>query len=165
MKMMFGGEIPGAFKSVIVELFKGIDITYGGGEQEGEGKEKGLLAAVREEIDPAKLFFGDFGMLEVDEDASSIEKRRRNGMTMDCFRKGWLVNPTKTAAANANGENGNGVAGGGGPGKRWRRCARCAAVTEDVLTPRQALQWLVMQQRRCFCSGHWDTLAVGEMVA
>ena len=165
---MLGGEIPGAFKSVIVELFRGIDISNGGGDQEGEGKEKGLLAAVREEIDPAKLFFGDFGMLEVDEDASSMEKRRRNGMTMDCFRKDWLVNPVKTAAAdanaNANEENGNGVAGGGAR-KRWRRCARCAAVTEDVLTQRHALQWLVMQQRRCLCSGYWNTLAVGEMVA
>jgi mediator of RNA polymerase II transcription subunit 16 len=181
IKMLFGGSFPDAFKSVIVELFK----------------KEGLLDAVKEEIEPAKLFFADFTMLEVDEDAVSVGKRRALGRTMDCFQKRWLLNPEKillspsssAAAAAATGAEGSssqtgnanaslgaaqdgggvgsgGLMGAGGrQGARWRRCARCAAVMEDVLTQRVALQWLVMQQRRCFCSGYWDTLAPGEALA
>ena len=153
IKMLFGGQFPDAFQSVIVELFR----------------KEGLLNSVRQEIEPAKLFFADFSLLEVDEDTVSVTKRKRAGMTMDCFRKAWLVNPKKPAKNGqdvANGEKERVVNGAGGrQGARWRRCARCAAVMEDVLTQRQALQWLVMQQRRCFCSGYWDTLAPGDSIA
>jgi mediator of RNA polymerase II transcription subunit 16, fungi type len=184
IKMLFGGAIPDTFKSVIVELFR----------------EEGLLDAVRDEIEPARLFFADFAMLEVDDDVRSVRERRRRGMTMDCFRKTWLANPAtgkkdgspsgpsaaavaarvNSGGANTNGTNGTttgagtpaatavtatgagaGGAGAGtaGPGPvRWRRCARCAAVMEDVLSNRQVLQWMVMQQRRCFCGGHWETI-------
>lgn len=131
--IVLGGALPEAFKGVIVELFK----------------DRGLLDAVREEIEPARLFFADYALLEVEEGGVG---RRKEGVTMDCFRKGWLANPGK----------GEGV---GRQGARWRRCARCTAVMEDVLNPRQALQWLVMQQRRCFCSGYWDTLNAGETMA
>ena len=155
--MLLGGSLPEAFKPVIVELFR----------------KEGLLDSVREEIEPAKLFFADFAMLEVDEDAVSVGKRKRSHMTMDSFRKGWLTNPKK----DTNGESGvNGTsdgsavvlgaaAAGGRQTARWRRCARCAAVMEDVLSQRQALQWLIMQQRRCFCSGYWNTLEPGRTVA
>lgn len=152
--MLFGGSIPDAFKPVIVELFR----------------KEGFLDSVREEIEPANLFFADFAMLEVDEDAVSVGKRKRSGMTMDSFRKGWLVNPKKEDAENGNGTADNGGSGGvlgqaGRQSARWRRCARCAAVMEDVLSQRQALQWLIMQQRRCFCSGYWNTLETGRTVA
>ncbi|KAK2624763.1 hypothetical protein QTJ16_005956 [Diplocarpon rosae] len=150
-KMLFGGSIPDALKSVIVELFR----------------PEGLLAAVQEEIEPAKLFFADFTMLEVDEDRASIERRRKLNTTMDGFRKGWLANPvTKADATEASAREFRGLATGSGrQGARWRRCARCAAVMEDIIPQRQALQWLVMQQRRCYCSGYWDTLAPGARVA
>ena len=176
IKMLLGSSFPDMFKNVIVELFR----------------KEGLLDAVKDEIEPARLFFADFTMLEVDEDPISIAKRKALGKTMDCFQKRWLVNPEKKAltsssagasgpegpslAGNVNGglgtaQDGSAVGGGGlmgaggRQGARWRRCARCAAVMEDVLTQRTALQWLVMQQRRCFCSGYWDTLAPGETVA
>ena len=167
IKMLFGGSFPEAFKPVIVELFKN----------------GGLLDAVKEDIDPSKLFFADFTMLEVDEDENSVRSRKALGKTMDCFRKGWLIDPPKKPAGQAHGNghvavaipqeaiaatasaSGGLMGGGGKQGARWRRCARCAAVMEDVLTNRQALQWLVMQQRRCFCSGYWDTLAPGETAA
>ena len=118
----------------------------------------------------ADLFFADFEILEVDEEGVMLEKRRGKGMTMDCFRKAWLLNPVKgqfenRPAAAGPGSGAEGSALLGRQGARWRRCARCAAVMEDVLTQRQALQWLVMQQRRCFCSGFWDTLLPGELVA
>ena len=151
--MLFGGSLPDAFKPVIVELFR----------------KEGLLDSVREEIEPAKLFFADFSMLEVDEDAVSVAKRRRSHMSMDSFKKGWLANPKKKKeienGVHEVGEGASGAAPGGRQSPRWRRCARCAAVMEDVLNQRQALQWLIMQQRRCFCSGYWDTLEPGRMVA
>ena len=135
------------------------------------GKATGLLAQVREEIDPAKLWFADFEMLEVDEDAFSVGKRKQGAMTMDCFRKTWLQSPERKQQTLAENGNANGeadaarVANGSGSGKttKWRRCARCTAVMEDLLSSKPALQWLVMQQRRCYCSGHWDYIAPGQM--
>lgn len=155
--MLLGGALPEAFKPVIVELFR----------------KEGLLDSVREEIEPAKLFFADFAMLEVDEDPVSVGKRKRSHMTMDSFRKAWLLNPKKEAnggdgakkAAEASGTVMEAALSGGRQSLRWRRCARCAAVMEDVLSQRQALQWLIMQQRRCFCSGYWNTLEPGRTVA
>jgi mediator of RNA polymerase II transcription subunit 16 len=149
IKMLFGGEFPEAFKPVIVELFK----------------PEGLLEAVREDIEPAKLFFADFSLLEVNEDKTSLAKRKASNMTMDCFRKNWLPNPKKGAKKNHNDQSDGSTSTNRKQLARWRRCARCAAVIEDVLTERRALQWLIMQQRRCFCGGYWDTLSVGEMVA
>lgn len=155
IKMLFGGTFPESFKSVIVELFR----------------KEGLLQGVRNEIDPAKLYFADFEILEVDEDPASLRTRKAKNRTMDFFQKTWLANPTKssTRSRGAAGEEGDLLPGGGNtaarPATRWRRCARCAAVMEDVITTRAALQWLVMQQRRCFCGGYWDTLVPGQTVA
>jgi mediator of RNA polymerase II transcription subunit 16 len=163
IKMLFGGEIPAAFKPVIVELFKGIDGDSTGGENTGAGGEVGLLESVRQEIDPAKLWFADFSMLEVDEDEIEVGKRKKAGKIMDCFRKTWLLLDTVKEKGNAGEEKG-GKEDSAGNGKRWRRCARCAAVMEDVLSHRNALQWLVMQQRRCYCSGYWDTFTGSEGV-
>ena len=153
IKMLFGGPFPEAFKTVIVELFR----------------EGGLLSGVRDEIDPARLFFADFTMLEVDEDDDyGLRQRKKSGRTMDSFRKVWLQKPGKKGVADgqANGVVNvhRNVSVGAGGGGRWRRCNRCAAVMEDVLSQRHALQWLVMQQRRCFCSGYWTTLAPGDTV-
>ncbi|ESZ94032.1 hypothetical protein SBOR_5610 [Sclerotinia borealis F-4128] len=196
IKMLFGGEIPTAFKPVIIELFAGVQDNEKNGHNTATGANGGIgyLSSVRLEIDPANLWFADFTMLEVDEDEESITKRRNSRLTMDCFRKTWLNNPPKISqSSSANKLLGDGrdkdnnvnsllTSTGPGPGitgsaygiaapgstaaaRRWRRCARCAAVMEDVLSQRPALQWLVMQQRRCFCSGYWDTLVGGEMVA
>ncbi|KAH8662907.1 mediator of RNA polymerase-like protein II transcription subunit 16 [Tricladium varicosporioides] len=153
IKMLFGGQFPDAFKMVIVELFK----------------REGLLENVRDDIEPAKLFFADFTLLEVDEDAVSVARRKNAGLTMDCFRKAWLENPKKKLQhADSKDAEKDGANGGNANGRqvaRWRRCARCAAVMEDMLSERRALQWLIMQQRRCFCSGYWDTLNPGQTVA
>ncbi|KAL2067489.1 hypothetical protein VTL71DRAFT_1914 [Oculimacula yallundae] len=143
IKMHCGSSFPDAFKGVIVDLFR----------------EGGLLASVKEEIEPSKLFFADFEGLEVEEGVELARKKGR-GRTMDCFRKTWLVNP---AGSGGGGGNGNGE-GSGGRQAKWRTCVRCTAVMEDVVSPRHALQWLVMQQRKCPCSGYWYTFAPGEVV-
>ncbi|THV55740.1 hypothetical protein BGAL_0004g00630 [Botrytis galanthina] len=205
IKMLLGGEIPTAFKAVIIDLFRGVQDNEPKTQNDlgANAAAPGYLSSVRLEIDPANLWFADFSMLEVDEDEESVAKRKGSGVTMDCFRKTWLINPPPTSSksslhkaiengnpvdkdnslptiqgmatpqgaggsGNTNGSangNANGGPGSGNTTKRWRRCARCAAVMEDVLSQRPALQWLVMQQRRCFCGGYWDTLVNGEMVA
>ncbi|KAI9644713.1 Mediator of RNA polymerase II transcription subunit 16 [Ciborinia camelliae] len=103
----------------------------------------------------------------------SSSKTLENGTTGDPTSS--LLAPMITGGAGSGAAYGvaapSGVGGTNGTttttttAKRWRRCARCAAVMEDVLNQRAALQWLVMQQRRCFCGGYWDTLVGGEMVA
>jgi mediator of RNA polymerase II transcription subunit 16 len=149
IKMLFGGALPDNFKTVIVELFR----------------KEGLLDAVRAEIEPARLFFANFAILQVDDDPLSIRDRKRSRLTMDCFRKAWLAPPPKKLPGAA--AEGTEAAAGGTPGAvaqpaKWRRCARCSAVMEDIVSQRQVLQWMVMQQRRCFCGGHWETLELGE---
>jgi mediator of RNA polymerase II transcription subunit 16 len=153
IKLLFGGAIPDTFKGVIAELFR----------------KEGLLDAVRDGIEPARLFFANFAMLEVDDDAVSLRERKKSKLTMDCFRKTWLTNPPKkqgavNGAANGNGNAAatNGTVDAAATPARWRRCARCAAVMEDMLSTRKVLQWMVMQQRRCFCGGHWETFDPGD---
>jgi len=135
--------IPDAFKPVIVTVFR----------------KEGLLDSIRGEIDLPKLFFADFSILEVDEDEWSIEQRKKKNMTMDGFRKIWLPNPKKSDAVAATNKADQNTKT---PPPRWKRCARCASVMDDVLTQRHSLSWLAMQQRRCFCGGYWDNLAPGK---
>ena len=135
--------IPDCFKTVIVGIFR----------------KEGLLDSIRGEIDLPKLFFADFSILEVDEDEWSIDQRKKKNMTMDGFRKIWLPNPKKLDAVLATTKADQGAKG---PPPRWKRCARCASVMDDVLSQRHSLSWLTMQQRRCFCGGYWDNLAPGK---
>lgn len=155
IKMLFGGPFPEAFKSVIEQIFmKG-----------------GLLDTLQDEIDEGRLFFADFTNLEVDEDVASIKRKKQMNLTMDCFKKVWLQNPIRLPDDSSNSAKTEKLSGleiqasGKRQGLRWRRCTRCAAVSEDILLQRPSLQWLIMQQRRCFCSGYWSTLPVGETVA
>ena len=155
-KMLYGGAFPDSFKAVIIDLYR----------------QEGLLENVRNDLDPAKLFFADFDILEIDEDATSIQARKSKNRTMDSFKKTWLTNAPHTPTNSKKNRpkeksSGEDTASSSSlaAAKRWRRCPRCAAVMEDVVTTRAVLQWLVMQQRRCFCGGYWYTLAVGDGAA
>lgn len=144
IKMLFGGSFPDAFKPVIVELYK---------------PDTGLLAKLDADVEPAYLFFADFTMLEVHDDKKEVTKRKKMGKTMDCFRKTWVNNPVRVIERlGADGTAGQRQT-------RWRRCARCASVMEEVVVPGRGMNWFMVQQRRCFCSGYWNSLAVGEKVA
>lgn len=155
IKLLFGGPIPDPLKPVIVELFK----------------KDGILEMVREEIDESRLFFADFTMLEVDDDRASLKKRGKMNLVMDCFKKLWLQKPLKETGDDINdlmagkSENLSTRVAGKRQELKWRRCTRCAAISEDALVQRPPLQWLVMQQRRCFCSGYWSTLNSAESLA
>ncbi|RKF72818.1 Mediator of RNA polymerase II transcription subunit 16 [Golovinomyces cichoracearum] len=153
-KLLFGGPFPDAFKPVIVEIFK----------------KGGLLEILREEIDEGRLFFDDFSMLEIDEEEANLKKMKQMNMTMDCFKKLWLKKPCAKIAGNDTSCAVNDKFEDLGTRVsekqqelKWRRCTRCASVSEDAVIQRQSLQWLVMQQRRCFCSGYWCTISPGEV--
>ncbi|KAG8421306.1 Mediator of RNA polymerase II transcription subunit 16 [Metarhizium acridum] len=102
------------------------------------------LPAFRKLTDPAKLFFADFELLEVQDDRSSLAARKAKGVHVDIFKRTELR--------------------GGRGTSRWRRCTRCTAVMEDVFGSRPGFTFVLAQQRKCSCSGYWALLPKGKLV-
>lgn len=102
------------------------------------------VPALRKVADPAKLFFADFELLGVQEDKRSLAARRAKGVYVDMFKKVELRS--------------------GSGGARWRRCARCASVMEDVFGSRPGYTFVLGQQRKCSCGGYWALLPKGKLV-
>ncbi|KAI5466333.1 mediator complex, subunit Med16 [Mariannaea sp. PMI_226] len=97
------------------------------------------LKAFRNLTDPAQLFFADYDLLEVQDDKRSLAAKKAKGMMyVDVFNRMELKTST---------------------GRQWRRCCRCAAVMEDVFGSRPGFTFVLGQQRKCSCSGHWSLLA------
>jgi mediator of RNA polymerase II transcription subunit 16 len=100
------------------------------------------LKAFRNLTDPAQLFFADYDLLEVQDDRRSLAAKKAKGMTfVDVFKR-VQVKPT--------------------PAQQWRRCTRCAAVMEDVFGSRPGYTFVLGQQRKCACSGHWALLPLDK---
>lgn len=93
------------------------------------------LAAFRAQMDPAAIFFSDFELIGVLDDDISLAARKASGVELDLFRKVELRKDT--------------------PGQVVRRCARCTAVMEDVYVGKAGFSFILSQQRRCSCAGHW----------
>lgn len=163
LKMLFGGPLPPSLAPVIVELYTGLEVLGSGdgvvrSRIIGDPSNKGLLQQVRTEIDSAKLWFTDFTLLEVEEDAYSVRQRRAQARTIDCFRKIWLPAAIGSSTKKSSPALPLPLPLPSTTTLRLRRCARCTATMEELMTSRPALQWLVMQQRRCFCGGFWTTV-------
>ncbi|KAG5979821.1 hypothetical protein E4U54_006870 [Claviceps lovelessii] len=103
-----------------------------------------LLPNYRKLIDPAKLFFADFELLGVQDDPVSLAARESRGVYVDLFKR-VALRPKRR-------------------GNRWRRCARCASVMEDVFGSRPGYAFVLAQQRKCSCGGHWALLSKGKLV-
>lgn len=95
----------------------------------------------RKTLDPAKLFFGSFDVLDIKEDKRNVDKVRMSHL--DTFTKAKL-------RMNQN--------------EQWRRCTRCASVMEELVPKSPGLTFLMNHQRRCPCSGTWAVLPVGKLV-
>ncbi len=172
MKMLFGGALPAALVPAMRHIFTT------------------LLPALRSGTDPGKLFFSDFSLLALDPvtTPSSTNSpsptppeptlaglldpdRRQQGKkaadlqriahTIDIFQR---IPITLGQEAVDGPVNENGVREKARYVKRWRRCARCTAVMEDYLSQRPAVQFLVLQERRCFCAGTWNLLTGKQIV-
>ncbi|RCI15524.1 hypothetical protein L249_3518 [Ophiocordyceps polyrhachis-furcata BCC 54312] len=100
------------------------------------------VGAFRELTDPAALFFADYSMLGLLDDEMSLSARRASSVSIDLFRKIELK------------------PGGLRPGRR--RCARCTAVMEDVYVSKAGFTFILSQQRRCSCAGHWTLPVEGK---
>ena len=113
------------------------------------------LANFRATVDPAKIFFKDYGLLEVATDSdASLEKKRAAGNYVDMFRK-VSMSPADVAGRS---EGGGTVAGVPVWSGQWRRCVRCASVMEDVVSQRPGFTYVLSQQRKCACGGSWGLL-------
>jgi mediator of RNA polymerase II transcription subunit 16, fungi type len=157
--MLFGGAIPDELATAVANLFVS------------------LLPTLRSGIDLAKLYFHDFSLLALDpvSDPNSLANantpcqnnsasNKRFAHTIDIFQR---IPITLGLERNEGGSSiiGSAERGVVTPIKRWRRCARCAATMEDVTSQRPAVQFLIIQQRRCFCGGNWDIIAGKQVVA
>ncbi|OAA61254.1 RNA polymerase 2 mediator complex subunit [Niveomyces insectorum RCEF 264] len=125
------------------------------------------LRAFRAQTDPAKLYFADYSILEVEDDEHSLRTRRMRHSHVDVFKRVELTMPTSGMSGHGGGGGGGGggVGGGGGGGGSggadatawpptglgatglWRRCARCTAIMEDVAGLRPAYMFVLAQQR------------------
>jgi len=165
--MVVTGTIPAFFDPVLVRLVTGIvQELRNKGLQEGE------------------LYFSNFYHLGIGAHPAENEARNRDGRRAVCVPiwGGGVWSPVggpRDAGANKvagaggwggeggrNGEGGvhgrvgkNGKAVGvvrvGGKEIKLRRCARCAAVMEDVPQTRERSGWIANLQRLCFCGGVW----------
>ncbi|RSL56616.1 hypothetical protein CEP53_006736 [Fusarium sp. AF-6] len=103
------------------------------------------LPAFRSSTDPSRLFFANYDLLEVQDDEHSLAEKKARGMFyVDVFKR-MEIKPS--------------------PNRQWRRCTRCAAVMEDVFGSRPGFTFVLGQQRKCSCSGHWTLLPKGKPVS
>ncbi|KAG5914069.1 hypothetical protein E4U53_004717 [Claviceps sorghi] len=102
------------------------------------------LPNYRKLIDPAKLFFADFDLLGVQDDRASLAARETKAAYVDLFKRVPL-RPSRRSS-------------------RWRRCTRCTSVMEDVFGSRPGYAFVLAQQRKCSCGGHWALLPKGKLV-
>jgi mediator of RNA polymerase II transcription subunit 16 len=152
-QVLFGGPLPIEMAVTIARIFHS------------------ELPKLRNVIDPSKLFFHDFSILglpapkapmgpgfplpgttKADEIAAEADAVYRVTHTLDVFSRVPIQLGTEH-------EEGHGLEMSGPRlGRRWRRCTRCAAAMDDIISQRPAVQFLIMQQRRCYCSGNWDIM-------
>ncbi|KPM43886.1 hypothetical protein AK830_g2704 [Neonectria ditissima] len=100
------------------------------------------LRAFRNLTDPSRLFFANYDLLEAQDDKRSLAAKKAAGMMyVDVFKR-LEIKPGS---------------------KQWRRCTRCSGVMVDVFGSRPGFTFVLGQQRRCSCGGHWTLLQKGKL--
>lgn len=120
------------------------------------------LPAFKTLSDPAKLFFADYGLLEMDDLPRLLEARRASRRYVDVFRRIEMTAPPDSDHKEGRGDE---QQQSGDHDTQWRRCVRCAAVMEDVNGLRPGFTFVLSQQRRCSCGGNWAVLPKGALVS
>ncbi|OHF01042.1 RNA polymerase II Mediator complex subunit Sin4 [Colletotrichum orchidophilum] len=122
------------------------------------------LRAYRGLADPSKLFFSDYDLLEVDDDRRTLATRKAKSRFIDVFKRVELVGPSPTrGGGSGSGSGGKDAEDAKTP--QWRRCVRCSAVMEDVFGSRPGFTFVLSQQRKCSCGGHWGLLPKGSLIS
>ena len=122
------------------------------------------LRSFRALTDPAKLYFADYSILEVEDDSRSLREKRTRHTHIDVFKR---VELKLGGSKNGTAAHANGVAPAGNPmqfplhptpSDYLRRCVRCTSMMEDVAGTRPGYAFVFAQQRKCSCSGNWGFL-------
>lgn len=131
------------------------------------------LPAFKAQTDPAKLFFSDYSLLEMEDSARALGVRRAERRYVDVFRRVGMTPPASLTAPpplpaqqRLDGREGKGEETSKDDVRQWRRCVRCAAVMEDVASAsglRPGFMFVLSQQRRCSCGGYWAVLPRGAL--
>ncbi|KIH87170.1 mediator of RNA polymerase II transcription subunit 16, fungi type [Sporothrix brasiliensis 5110] len=113
--------------------------------------------------DPAKLYFADYSILDVEDDYRSLQEKRARHTHIDVFKRVELKPTSSTSGA-----SGSSAANAAGhpttlpphsaPSEYYRRCARCTSIMEDITGSRPGYTFVLAQQRKCSCSGNWGLL-------
>jgi len=145
LDMLLAGNPPPSFRDMLLRFFKT------------------NVEAFRSQTDPAKLYFGNFELLEVEDDPRSIARKKAKGEYIDVFKRVALVSGhSGMPKGSGDGSAANGSGEDAGP--QWRRCVRCASVMEDVFGNRPGFTFVLAQQRKCSCGGNWGLLPRGSLV-
>ncbi|KAK3372390.1 mediator complex, subunit Med16 [Podospora didyma] len=122
------------------------------------------LPNFRVQTDPARLYFGNYDLLEVEDNPKILAAKKTAGKYIDVFKRVEIYSGAGTVknALSKNGGHANGAGEEEGP--RWRRCVRCASVMEDVYGQRPGFTFVLAQQRKCSCGGNWGLLPRGSLV-
>ena len=106
------------------------------------------LRAFRDQSDPAKLYFADYSLLDVEDDKNSLAAKKSKGRYIDVFKRVELTVPDQANEQSC----------------QWRRCVRCASVMEDLVgQQRPGFTFVLAQQRKCSCSGSWGLVPKGTV--
>ena len=136
LSMLLAGSPPPSFQEVLVSFFDN------------------RLRSFKAQSDPAKLFFANYALLEVEDDKKSLLVKKARGRYVDVFKRSALAAGSGgSSAAENNGET------------QWRRCVRCASVMENVHCVRPGFTFVLGQQRKCSCGGNWGMLPKGSLVS
>jgi len=144
LDMLLAGNPPPSFRETLLKFFRT------------------NVAAFRNQTDLANLYFGDFALLEVEDDPKSLAIEKAKGRYIDVFKRVPIVSGVKSGSENGGGAAGNGAGEDGGT--QWRRCVRCASVMEDAYGNRPGFTFVLAQQRKCSCGGNWGLLPKGSLL-
>ncbi|KAK1837279.1 mediator of RNA polymerase II transcription subunit 16 [Podospora conica] len=132
LDMLLGGNPPSSFREMLDRFFAVNVRAFGEG------------------CDRAKLYFGNYDILEITDEHLAAGKGGAGGkapVRVDVFTR----TPVKPAVPKKGTGADQAVV-------QWRRCVRCASVMEDKATGRgwgPGFVFVLAQQRRCSCMGNW----------
>ncbi|KAI0388029.1 RNA polymerase II mediator complex subunit Sin4 [Hypomontagnella monticulosa] len=103
------------------------------------------LKEFRAHSDVAKLYFGDYSILEIEDGPRTLAKRNAEGIKVDLFKKVEISRQSYKQAKTH---------------MLWRGCARCGSVMEDLVmgNNKPGLSFLLRQQGNCCCGGRMAVL-------
>ncbi|KAK5652559.1 hypothetical protein OQA88_10320 [Cercophora sp. LCS_1] len=143
LDMLLAGNPPLGFRDMLLKFFQG------------------KVATFRGQTDPTRLYFGNYDILEVEDDPRSLAVRKAKREYIDVFTRATLRSGVRSGVRGSGNAAPNSV---DDTGPQWRRCVRCASVMHDVFGSRPGFTFVLAQQRKCSCGGSWGLLPKGSLI-